>query len=449
MDYTAQLADFVATSSFEQLPDDVVLAAKIAILDGIANLVAGCAQPIAAVVRPYVNGKAGVEESSVVGQRQKLPASSAAWLNGVFMHCLDYEVQGYPSSHGTSSILPAALAVGERRGASGSDLLLSYVIGWDVQQRIRTAGEHGDMRGFHPPGVVGPMGAAAAAARVLGLDPKRTATAFGLAASRASGLFANNGTMTKATHPGNAARTGVESAELAAAGLTANLNILEDPRGFVSAIFGGVFDWPTLVEGLGTRYHLVDPGYTIKPYPAEIYMQWPIDAARTLRARGKINFRDIAAVVVEPPAFRKDLSRPSPESGLDGKFSYEYCVAVALTQEAVTIGSFSDDVRFSADIVDMLPKITLKRNPDISSDKRKTWTRITVTLADGQELVERCDKFIGNVERPMTRDAHLAKVVDCLSVGGCSPQQAAEIVACVDELENLSRIDELARLLTI
>jgi 2-methylcitrate dehydratase PrpD len=440
---TSALAGFAARTRYADLPGDVVAAAKIAILDGIANLAAGAVQPIAAVVRPYVTGKGGAAEASVIGGPRRLPTTSAAWLNGVLMHCLDYEIQGYPSAHGTSSILPAALAVAEHTGRSGADVVLAYALGWDVQQRLRWAGRKADLRGFHPPGVVGPMGAVAAAGRLLDLAPDRMAAAMGLAASRAAGLFANNGTMAKATHPGSAARAGVESAELAAAGLTANTEILEDHRGYVAALFGGVFDLDSVTADLGTRWHLVDPGFTIKPYPAEIYMQWPIDAARELRAKESFEPEDVVAVEVEPPNYRRDLSRPAPVSGLDGKFSYEYCVAVALTRPQVRIASYSDDVRFSAPVESMLGKITLVANPATPTDKRETWATVRVRLRDGRVLSNRCHRFTGDPERPMDRPTRLAKVADCLATGGV----AEEIVAIVAHLDEQPDVRALAGLL--
>jgi 2-methylcitrate dehydratase PrpD len=440
------LAAFVSAAE-RDLPGDVRAAAKTVILDGLANLAAGGVQPGAVVVRRYAASRAGVPQAVVAGQGQRLPAADAAWCNGAFMHCLDYEVQGYPSAHGTSSILPAALALADTHGASGETLLAAFVRGWDVQQRLRSAGASAPaLRVFHPPGVVGPLGAAAAAAVVRGLDAEMTRGALGYAASQAGGLFANNGTMTKATHPAMAARAGVEGAELAALGLTTNPSILEDPRGYVRAFFGDDFDQEALLSGLGVRYHLVDPGFSIKPYPAEIYMQWPTEAAHVLRHEHGVDPAEVDEVVVEPPVFRDDLSRPLPESGLDGKFSYEYCVAVALACEEVTIASFTDPVRFSAPVVDMLGRIRLRENPAISADKQGTWARVTVRLADGRELTETCRRYPGAIGRRMERERHLAKVRDCFAVAGVA-DRADDVIGLVDRLDQLDDVGELTALL--
>lgn len=430
---TEQLAEFVSETLDGEIPDDVRDAARTVMLDGLAVGLAGSQQDVAVKVRQYLLEQGGSEEALVLGGG-RLPAASAALANGVAMHCLDYEVQGYPSAHGTSSILPAILALAERENISGSAVVSAFAIGWDVQQRLRAAGEHGDMRGLHPPGVVGPMGAAAGASRMLGLDTSSTAMAFGMAASRAGGLFANNGTMTKATHPGNAARAGVESAELIRRGVTSNPHVIEDPRGYSRAMFGERFDEQVLFDGIGERFHLVSPGFSIKRFPAEIFMQWPMQAMVDLKHREQLSWSDVSEIWVEPPVYRADLSRPAPQTGLDGKFSYEYCVAVALTQDEVTIKAFSDPVLESAAVQTVLPLIRLVENSAIPSDKAKTWSTVTVVTRDGQRLTETCRSYTGSMVTPMSRGLRLGKVWDAVSTGLPSADPG-ELVAAVEGLD--------------
>jgi 2-methylcitrate dehydratase PrpD len=446
MTVTAQLAGFAAETTFGDLPADVVAAAKIVILDGIANAVAGSAEDVARKVADYTTPLGGAQQSTVVNRIERLPAGQAALTNGVAMHCLDYEVQGYPSAHGTSSIFPAVAAVAERESRSGADLLTSFVVGWDVQQRLRAGGEKGDMRGFHPPGIVGPVASAAAVSNLLGLDVERTTMAFGLSASRTGGLFGNNGTMTKATHPGNAARSGVESADLARLGVTSNPDILHVKRGYIAATMGGVFDDDLALDGLGSRFHLIDPGYSVKPFPAEIYMQWPLDAMTTLKRRTGIRLDDVTSIVIEPPVFRADLSRPYPATGLDGKFSYEYVVAAALVEPRVHIGSFTDAVRFSPEIERALSLISVRENPDIPHDKKTTWARVIVTTHDGTVLEEISQKYEGAIGRPMSAETHSVKVADCFEEGGAS-HKLQRVLDLVGDLESLPEFGTLMRLL--
>lgn len=442
MSVTSQLAEFASRTTYSDLPDDVVAAAKTVLIDGIANVLAGSREPVAERLRAYTTGLGGTPQATVVNSTVRLPAGQAALTNGVALHCLDYEAQGYPSAHGTSSILPAVAAVAERDSRSGAEVLTAFVVGWDVQQRLRAGGEKGDMRGFHPPGIVGPLAAAAAVANLSKLDTDTTTMAIGLAASRTGGLFGNNGTMTKATHPGNAARSGVESADLAALGVTSNPDILHTRRGYVAAAMGGVFDDELALDGLGSRYHIVDPGFSIKPFPAEIYMQWPLDAMTELKARTGITPDDVVEVIVEPPVYRADLSRPEPVTGLDGKFSYEYVTAAALVENRVHIGTFTDEVRFSPAMVTTLGKITLKENSDIPSDKKRTWARVTVRLRDGSEHEQVSTKYEGAIGRPMSAQTHQAKIADCFAEGGA----AAIRERVIDLVDNLERMDDASTL---
>src|SRR5688572_5348734 len=133
------------------------------------------------------------------------------------MHVLDYEPQGIPSTHGTSTLLPGILALAEQNGASGRDVVTAFAVGWEVQQRIAMAARKSqESRPFHPPGIYGPPACASGCAKLLGLPEEKVRMALGIAASRTGGLYANNGTMTKSTHPGNSGRMGVEAALLAA-----------------------------------------------------------------------------------------------------------------------------------------------------------------------------------------------------------------------------------------
>ena len=217
MGATEQFAGFIAGLRFEDIPPEVVDAAKAAITDGVAVMVAGSRQPLAEIVSSYVRELGGVSNCTVAGRRFKTNAPSAAFANGAFGHCLDFEIQGNPPTHGTSSCLPAALALGEQSGVDGKTIIASYVVGWEVQGRIRAATAAVSNPAYHPPGLVGPLGGAAAAAKALGLDSGISPTwPSASPRRRTGGLTANTGTMVKSTHPGNAARMGVESALLVA-----------------------------------------------------------------------------------------------------------------------------------------------------------------------------------------------------------------------------------------
>ncbi|SDD93642.1 MmgE/PrpD family protein [Cupriavidus sp. YR651] len=443
---TRGLAEFIAGADLKALPAAAVEAAKVAMLDGLGCLAAGSLEPAPSIARAAL-GDQPSGSCTVIGTTVPASPATAALLNGIALHALDFEVQGMPPAHGTSSILPGVLALSERFAVAPDRAVLAYVVGWQVQQRVRTAARDSAFRGFHPPGVVGPLGAVAACSVVLGLSAEQVAGAIGLAASRTGGLFANNGTMAKPTHPGNAARAGVESALLAARGMSGNTRILEMPGGHFETFFDDRFRPAEVLDGLAD-YAIIKPGFTIKRYPAEIYMQWVIEACRQLRHNARFDLDAVVEVVVEPPVFRPTLSRPRPVSGLDGKFSYEYAAAVGLSQDEVIIASFDDETAFSDPVQRLLPRVRLVHNRDIPQTLDAMWARVTLRLADGTELVERCDRFPGCPERPMSREQRHGKVVDCLTTGGLTVDEAHRLIEQVERLETLSSWDPILRLLS-
>ena len=446
MNATEQIARFIASTHYEDIPRPVLDATRTIILDGVANVLAGSKQPVLEHIRRYVERLGGREECTVVGSGSRTNPPLAAFANGAAMHVLDYEPQGIPSTHGTSTLLPGILALAEVNGASGKDLVTAFAVGWEVQQRIAMAARQSESRPFHPPGIYGPPSCAAACANLLGLDEKKTRMALGIGASRTGGLFANNGTMTKSTHPGNAGRMGVEAAMLAADGFTANDSIFETERGYVQTIFGEEFEWDALLDGLGEKWNLQQHGFNIKRYPAQIGMQWATESVVLMREKHGIRADDVEWIELEVSSRRAGLSRPAPATGLDGKFSVQYCAAVALTQDHVGIDSFSDKVRFSAPVEAALKKIRLKPNPDIPTLTTQTWVQARAGLKDGRTLVERCDAYRGSARNPIDRDAHLVKVRDCMRRALTEPQME-RLIGLIDGLENLDDARVIAKAL--
>ena len=233
---------------------------------------------------------------------------------------------------------------------------------------------------------------------------------------------------------------------LAADGFTANEDIFETGRGYVETLFGNAFEWDALLGGLGHEWNLQKHGFNIKRYPAQIAMQWATESVVLLREKNNLRADDVEWLELEVSSRRPGLSRPAPATGLDGKFSFEYVAAVALTQDQVGIDSFSDAVRFSAPVEAALKKIRLKPNPDISTSTLETWAQARAGLKDGRVLVERCDAYRGCSRNPITREAHLVKVRDCMR--GVLPEAKMErLIGLVDGLHELKDARVLVRAL--
>ena len=438
MSETRILAQFIADTEFGNLPSPVVEAAKTAILDGVANVVAGSVQELADIIGRYVRDAGGSPQSSVVGWGYKTNPPAAAFANGVFGHCLDYEIQGFPPTHGTSSCLPAALALAELHHVPGSRVITAYVLGWEIQGRLRAASAPATAPGYHPPGLVGPLGGAAAAAKTVGLDADQTLMALGIAASRTGGLTANTGTMVKSTHPGNAARMGAEAAILAGMGYTASDEVLESPVGYAAAIFGGEFNWDVATGELGASWRLVAPGFDIKRFPAQVYMQNAIEAALNLREQNGVDPNNIERVTIRRRG--RGHSGPVPRSGLDGKFSVEYCAAAALLDGHVGIDTFTDARRFSPDMEAMLGRISVEpEGPESGA------TLAAAVLKDGTTISAECSAFTGSAANPMSREQLLAKARDCFHRG----LSATDTERVLDMLENLESLDDVGQLMGV
>ena len=439
MDATVALAGFIAETDYAALTPPVVAAAKIAILDGVANMAAGSVQELADIIGRYGRDGGGAPHCSVVGWGYRTNAPAAAFANGVFGHCLDYEIQGFPPTHGTSSCLPAALALAEQHQVSGKQVIVAYALGWEVQGRLRAASAPATAPAYHPPGLVGPLGGAAAAAKTLGLDAAQTQMALGIAASRTGGLTANTGTMVKSTHPGNAARMGAEAAILAGMGYTASPTALESPNGYAAALFGGKMDWDVAVGGLGDSWRLTAPGFDIKRFPAQVYMQNVIEAALNLREQPGFDAAAVAQVMIY--RWGRGHSGPRPQSGLDGKFSAEYCAAAALLDGQVGIDTFTDARRFAPDLESLLGKMQVEpEGPESGA------VRIVARMDDGATLTAECIAFRGSAANPMSREERLVKVRDCFN-RLLSAADTERVIGMLENLEDLAEVGELMSIL--
>src|SRR5512138_404599 len=276
---TDYVAGFVTSTKFSDIPKDVAHLGKRSVLDGIGLALAGAASECGHVAHRYLEslGIATEAGSTVIGSRLRLPARFAAFANGLAIHADDYDdtqlavakdrVYGL-LTHPTAPALPPVLALAERDRRSGADLMLAYQVGVEVECKVAEAimPRH-YQHGFHSTATCGAIGAAASAAKMLGLDREATRRAVSIGATQAGGLRENFGTMTKPFHAGRACENGVVAAEIAALGFTASPNGLEADRGFFRAAGGGYA--PEMIDGkVGKPWTFHAPGVSIKPHPS-------------------------------------------------------------------------------------------------------------------------------------------------------------------------------------
>jgi aconitate decarboxylase len=246
--------------------------------------------------------------------------------------------------------------------------------------------------------------------------------------------MANVGTMTKATHCGWAAAAGLDAALLAGRGFTGNTEIFEAPNGYADAFFAEGFDFSALLA-FGQPYRLVDPGFAIKLFPSQYATHFGITAA--LELHEAIHGPEaIQSVQITMPVMPY-VDRPLPRTGLEGKFSFQYTVAAALLDGAVTVRTFSDERRFRQDMVALLPSIALRQTAEIPGELEKMWVEVTVELRGGRRVTARCGGPKGFWGLPpLTREEHLVKIQDCLGVR-LTREQTERCIALVADLDNL------------
>lgn len=448
MGITGQLARRIVEIGYDQLDAEVVRRAKQAILDGLAVAVAGSVQEAPTLAAEHVRDLGGLPVAGVWGFGFKTSPVMAAYVNGISTHVLDYEPMWSPPTHPVSPTVPVAFALAESRPVAGKELLVACVKGWEMQGRLRVASCQHEPKAlvFHPPGVVGVMGAAVVASHLLGLDEEALRHALGIAASRAGGLIGNVGSMVKSTHCGLAGAMGLDAALLASRGLTANPDILEAPKGFVEAFFPEGLDFDQLLM-FGRPFRIVEPGLAIKLFPCQYATHFAITAALELHTRLKDPCK-IASVTVIGPVMPY-VDRPFPKSGLEGKFSFQYTTAAALLDGRVGIATFSDERRFRSDMEAMLPRVRFVQSPDIPATLEHMFVRVIVELEGDGHLEAICHAPRGFWGQPLSDEEHLEKVRECLAIRW-GPAKVDAFVDMVRRLEvcGPEEVRDLASMLT-
>ncbi len=413
---TSVLAEFIVKSRWEDCPEAAVDAARRAILDCLGVMLAGSVEPAARIVQQVAQAEGGAPLATIVGTRRRTGTVWAALANGTAAHALDFDDTNFAMmGHPSAPVLSAALAAGELALADGRALVHAFLLGFEVETSL--AGvinpPHYE-KGFHATGTIGTMGAAAAAARLLGLDAAQTRTALAIAASQASGLKENFGTMTKPFHAGHAARSGVVSALLAREGFTASEQAIEGPQGYLAVLGAGKREESAL-EGLGEPWKILTTGVAVKPYPSCACTHSIIDGALELRRTHHIEPDDVAEVTIGVnQVVPRILIHSNPRSGLEAKFSGEFSAAAALCEGKVGIGTFQDDKTQDAVIRGLMKRVRLVVDPEIPGDlERHVWTRVSVRLRDGRELSIGPRPVPGHPTHPLSMDQLREKFSDC------------------------------------
>ena len=422
MTLTQDLGRFVADISFERLPQGAADVARTGFIDCIATMIAGAGDPAPQLLRKALHPTGG--EASLYFTGERCPAPEAAWINGTAGHALDYDDVASLRGHPSTVLVPAILAEGEALGATGRDMLAAYVAGYETWAELawRDPGHH-HRKGWHPTGIFGPIGAAAACASLRRLDADGATRALALAASQSSGIMANFGTMTKPFHAGRSAHSGLMSARLAELGFTASTDALEHPQGFLSAVSPeGAVDRETPPQGLGSEWWILKYRLGIKKYPACYCTHRALDAMLELLGRHPLKPEEIESITVSlSDTHALILRNHQPQTGLAAKFSMEFAMAAAVISRRAGLAEYTDGFVRRPEVQQLMRRVRVETNrnydPEVSGASVSDQVRVDL-VGGGVVETEKVARAKGHADRPLSEAELFEKFRTCLDAGG-------------------------------
>ena len=445
---TDTLARFVTDTDFSSISEKTRANAKMHILDTLGVALAGSKTAVADIAVDYCKKLGASSEASIWGTQAKASVSTAAFANGLLSHALDYDDWdafihvGHPSS----MLVGAALPLAENLGASGKELLKAYVLAMEVICKLAAHSPNMQDRGFHSTPVFGSLGAAVACGSLLKLDAARLKAAIGVAASGAGGIHRQQGSMVKPFHAGNSARNGAEAALLASNGFTADTAIFEAPRGFCDTFFGkDTCDYDKMIENLGQPFYLETPGMGLKWHPCSAPQFLAADAALHLKHEHKIDFADVEKIEVSIPPLRYQRHYAAEvKTGLRGKFTINFVVAMGLLDGKLEIATFTDDYVNQPRVQDAFSKV--KVIVDESIPEPGPYCPVSVELKDGTRHSYTAKIAKGDPRNPMTEAEVMGKFRGNAGQA-ISEKQTEAVIDAVNRLESVDNVKTIVDLL--
>ena len=440
---TQLLASKAAELDYGDLPPSARELARQCVLDYFGVALAGAGDELVRLLLDELSEAGGAPHAGVIGHDARLPALSAALVNGAAAHARDYDdVNMAMPGHPSVAILPGLLAVAELRRSSGREVMTAFVAGYEIACRIGAALRPGHYNfGYHSTGTIGSFGAAAACARLLGLDAEATAIALGIAGTQAAGLKSQFGTMCKPFHAGKAAQNGLLAARLAWRGFSSRADIIECVQGF-ALTHGPDFTPEAALADPEDGLHLFA---NLFKYHAACYLTHaPIECARRLRQDHRLEPQAITRITLRLDASCERVCNIlAPIDGLQSKFSLRQTVAMALSGiDTASLGAYSSDNARDPGLVRLRERVVL----DWQDSWPQTLAELDLELADGRRLTARHD---AGIPEPDIADQgrRLAAKFDSLVepvLGGSRTRELRETIAGLDDLGDIGRLTRLA-----
>lgn len=443
---TERFSSFLVGTKSVDLPPSVVDDAKYFTLDWLGSAIAGTVTEPGRILLAHAQAQAG-QGATVIGLGEQRNADLAALTNGGLSHIVEMDDLHRASVvHPAAPVIPAALAVAEREGASGLDFLTAVVLGYEVAIRIGEAVGRSHYRFWHNTATCGVFGAAAATGWLLRLNEEQMVWALGSAGTMAAGLweFIADGAMSKHLHAGRAASSGLLAADLARRGFTGARRILEGERGFFAATSSDAR--PELVtQGLAPGMaEFKISGVSIKPYPSCRHTHPAIDAALTLRWEHELAPEHIEEVDVTTYQAALALTDdPFPTHPYAAKFSLQYCVACALARGRVGLDDFRPEALEDEAVRRLMAKVSVRLSEELDSRYPQEWpARVRVALDDGREFVRLVQVPKGDPENPLSL-TELEEKFRLLAARTSYEEVAEALIERVNRLERMEKVSQL------
>jgi len=440
-----EMARFIVRTNLSEVPAEVIEKGKKCILDALGCGLYGQEFEATKIVTELAREWGGRAEASILGASAKVPSAMAALANGVAVHVADFDDSSvHFRGHPTSVTLPPALALCESKMKSGRDLLLAYIVGVEVGGKLgKLMGWPHYEAGWHGTGTIGTIASAAASAKVLGLNEEKAAHALAIAASGASGIRENFGTMVKSFHAGQASFSGIMAAILAEKGYEGSLTAFEGKSGF-RHVYSGENDIHRWVNELNEPHTLL--GVMFKRYPSCAGTHPTLDALEELRKEHPFSWQDIKAVkCMVPPVTVSVLIYPRPSTGLEGKFSLPYCASAYLVHGKLDLSHFEKEALKDENVGRLMEKVEMVPDESlgelIKTSDLLVPTEVHVKLKN-QTLTKRMLEAKGGASSPLPMEEVKAKFRTC--AGRILPaNKVEEIINLVSSLESLRSISTL------
>lgn len=419
--------------------------ARTAIVDTLGVTLAGAAEPcVTALLRsPGIADAPG--PCVVFGTDRKTSTLDAAFVNGTASHALDYDDFSQPfGGHQSVPLVAPLFAIAEQRHLSGEQLIRAYVIGVETEIRLaRVVNFYHYDKGWHPTATLGVFGAAAAVGYLIGLDETKLTVALAVAASLASGIKANFGTMVKPLHIGQCGRNGLMAALLAESGFDASTAALEHKQGFLNVYNGpGQYDVQKLLADWADPLEVTSPSMGLKQFACCGSTHPAIAMMLALRQEEGVRADEVERIEIMPhPRRLPHTDNPDPRTALAAKFSVQYAVARALADGAVRLQHFEGDAHNDPAIRRIMARTTARPHPDMPDDAADQFgAEVRVTLHDGRILARRVNGLIGRGgDNPMSSSELWEKFSDCAK--RALPKQ--DIMPLFDRLESLEKVPDI------